>query len=322
MGIEEFQRLRYRFHQYGGMRLVRTYARMGMLGVVARSIWQTVRAGRPFKTFYPMVEREVDGILVRQYTPLLDQLCERYRTMETSAASSDKVWFCWMQGLENAPEIVKVCHRSLGHWLKDKEIVVITSENYLSYIDMPEDIRRKFERGIIPLVHYSDMIRLQLLLKYGGTWVDSTVLCTGDNFPKRVLDCDLFLFQHLVKGDRRFHGISNWFISARRQNKLLAILRDMLFQYWRDYDCVVEYFVFHLFFNMIAGRFPDEIAKMPRGGNRLPLLLGARLEADYDEEWWQKLVAACCFHKLKFRVGKRAEMNEGSYYNHVLGLGF
>ena len=105
----------------------------------------------------------------------------------------------------------------------------------------------KCKKGIIPYSHSTDLLRLELLIKFGGTWIDSTVLCTNDNYPKDMLDSELFLYHFQNSKKDEFTGISSWFISAYSNNKLLMILRDMLYQYWKDYDCLIDYFVLHKF---------------------------------------------------------------------------
>lgn len=59
----------------------------------------------------------------------------------------------------------------------------------------------------------------------------------------------MFMYQQLRKDEIRFCilGISNWFITSCKDNRILYILRDLLYQYWRDYNCVVHYYIFHLF---------------------------------------------------------------------------
>ena len=52
------------------------------------------------------------------------------------------VWFCWFQGLNNAPEIVKCCYNSV---LKNidtskEEIHIITYKNITDYINIPNVI--------------------------------------------------------------------------------------------------------------------------------------------------------------------------------------
>ena len=45
---------------------------------------------------------------------------------------------------------------------------------------------------IYEATHFSDLLRLELLIKYGGTWVDASVLIT--NYTKESFNKDLFFF--------------------------------------------------------------------------------------------------------------------------------
>ena len=49
------------------------------------------------------------------------------------------VYTAWWQGFENAPDSIKVCHRSLIKALQktDVKLVSITSENLNNYCDLP-----------------------------------------------------------------------------------------------------------------------------------------------------------------------------------------
>ena len=288
---------------------------------------------RTITAAYSKIQAKTIPHLRKQYEGLLQELIEKYRQEELPHEHSHKVWVCWLQGMEQAPEIVKVCHRSLQRHLTDREIVVVTQENINQYVTFPEHVERKFQQGKIPMAQYSDLLRIELLTRYGGTWVDATVLCTGDvaqngnsaqtahqgmvtQIPQKwqqCLDVDLFFFQHLKKGDEGFHGISNWFITASSNQKVLLILRDMLYQYWKDYDCLVAYFIFHIFFTMIAEQMPEEIKKIPKISNKFCLYLEHRLTDEYDESWMRELTARCCFHKLNGRLWKEAEGKEYTF---------
>ena len=90
-------------------------------------------------------------------------------------ANRGRVWFCWLQGLEQAPPLVKLCYEALRQKLPDREIVVIDAKNVFDYITLPEEIVEKWKRGIIGPAHFSDLIRLELLVRYGGYWIDATV---------------------------------------------------------------------------------------------------------------------------------------------------
>ena len=198
---------------------------------------------------------------------------------------------------------------------------------------------------------FSDLLRLELLIKYGGTWIDSTVLCTGvndekgslreksednltENLSNSKLDTDsklstlnsqlkhfmnapLFLFQYTKQGSITV-SISNWFISAHSNNEVLIVLRDMLYAYWKDYDCVLDYYIFHLFFAMISKEYPEPIAAMPYGQSQNSLVLLYHLDEEFNQKKWDKLTSNVCFHKLAFRIPKEIEANKDNYYNYIL----
>lgn len=74
------------------------------------------------------------------------------------------------------------------------------------------------------------------------------------------------MFQYTEQGSIPVN-ISNWFISACSNNEILMVLRDMLYAYWRDFNCTLDYYIFHLFFAIISKEYPEEIAAMPYGSS-------------------------------------------------------
>lgn len=311
--MSTISRLKKRFSQFGGLRLVGAYIRLGVFGEFLKQGIKALTGKCSINEAYARIERKVIPILQKQYRPLLEELAARYENAELTHEKKDVIWVCWLQGMENAPEIVKICNASLHRYIKGKEIIVITADNIGEYVTFPEHIQKKYEQGKIPMAQYSDMLRLELLTRYGGTWIDSTVLCTGDHFPKEVLDADLFFFQYLKEDAQGPQGISNWFITASSNQKTLLILRDMLYQYWKDYDCLVAYFAFHIFYAMIARQMPEEVASMPKVSNKYCFYLEHRLADKYDEQWLNELTARCCFHKLNGRLWNEAEGKEDTF---------
>lgn len=303
-------RLNKRFWQFGGWRLLIEYVKLGAIRSFVNEGWQVLRGKKRIPEAYSKIQENVIPHVKKKYARYLEELIRKYSKDELTHEHSRKVWVCWLQGMEQAPEIVKVCYESLKRHLKGREIIVITKNNINDYVTFPEHIQRKYEKGIIPMAQYSDLLRLELLTRYGGTWIDATVLCTGFDHTEStgsILDSELFLFQFLKKGETRFIGISNWFITASSNQNVLLILRDMLYQYWKDYDCVVAYFIFHIFFTMIAEKMPEEIQKIPRKSNKYCFYLEHRLSDPYDEVWMKELTKRCDFHKLNGRLWKDAK---------------
>lgn len=336
--------LKTRYTQLGGLRLVRQYAKMGLLWPAAKTVLRHPFSKQTYKQVYLDTVRKVELILVKEYRPVMKEIAERVSIASTSSVTarlehkrSKKIWLCWLQGLEYAPEVVKACYHSLIRHLggagrrstisptvlnEGYEIIIIDEKNWHEYIDLPDYIIRRREKKQIPSAHFSDLLRLELLIKYGGTWIDSTVLYTGeasDGLPLTAyLDADLFMFQYTRPGSSEWGGIGNWFISACTNNDVLMVLRDMLYAYWREHNVVLSYYLFHLFFDMLREVYPEQIEVMPYAFAPRSLALVHHWGEPFDEAKWKRLTERVSFHKLTYMPDKVPANVEGTYYEHIL----
>lgn len=314
----DFHKLKTRYRQFGGLRLVREYARIGALLPALKALWVCLIRRQSFKKIYPAVLGRVEPLLRKKYAPVLQEGKSRYAMPAARQQRSKRIWFCWLQGLEAAPPLVRACYESLRTHLADREIIVIDAQNWTQYADLPDDIVRKWERGRIPSALFSDLLRLQLLIRHGGTWIDSTVFCSGPEHTAPYLDADLFFFQYTPPGVAQTGSFSNWFITAIPEHSLLCILRDMLFAYWRDYDCTLDYYIFHLFLSMLSREFPETIAAMPYGYSVRSLVLLRHWDERFDPKRWQTLSSEVSFHKLSFRIPPQVLADQDNYCNRVV----
>lgn len=236
----------------------------------------------------------------------------------TRREHSDKVWVCWFQGYEMAPEIVKACINSIYKIMPEKEIIILTNENYEQYVDFPEYIKKKFQNGQIGMAHFSDLLRISLLAKWGGMWIDSTVLCTDRAFFEYVDKQPLFAFKQLNLGNQDEPPIiaSNWYISCETNNPIILLTRNLLYAYWKDYDYAINYFIFHLFFAMSCRRYEEEWNHVPTFNNNSPHTLMFELSNDCTSERWQQLMKMSGIHKLQ-RYDDYSNLKK-SNFNYIL----
>lgn len=232
---------------------------------------------------------------------------------------SNKVWVCWLQGMEQAPPLVKKCYASLQTHLKDREIILLTEENYRQYVRLPDFIEEKVRKGIIGPAHYTDLLRLELLLKHGGTWIDATVFCTGGEIPGYMLDSELFMFQNLKPGlDGHPTMVSNWFITACTDHPLLRLTQALLYEYWRNNNELVDYFIFHDFFQLAVETYPEEWNKVIPFSNSVPHILLLRLFACCDLPTLRAVAEMTPFHKLTYKFSESEAQLEGTYYKYLI----
>ncbi len=328
--MKDFDRLLVRFRQFGGWRLVFRYARMGVLGTVVVALVRCILSGRSPKDVYPSVTRKVDDVLTRRYRHIMDRYADSAGCPDQGSTMSGEVpkiiWSAWLQGIDRAPDMVKACLESQRRHLPGYDMRVLDMDNYRQWVDLPEDIVRKYSQGRIPPASFSDLLRLAVLKKYGGIWMDATVYCSGfgnghlaDRW-QRIMQGELTLFRYFRKGAAQPVGLSTWFVAAVPGQRNVAAVLDMLLAYWRDYDCLVDYYIIHLFMGLSLRRFPEVAARMPRENSFHSLLLGRALAKDYNAEKWDDLVAHVSIHKLNYRKAAEASKNQNGYYWHLLGL--
>lgn len=317
----DFHKLITRYKQFGGKRLILQYVKLGVMPVLMNGFFRCLYQRKSFKAIYSEALRKIEPFLIAKYDSIIQEFKKFNCSGELQHEHPKLIWWCWLQGFEEAPEIVAACYNSLKGNLPEYVIKIVDSENWKEYIELPDYIVKKWEKKQIPPALFSDLLRLQLLIEHGGTWIDSTVLCTGIEYTKEYLDADLFLFQYTRPGEVWSGNISNWFISAHSNNEVLMVLRDMLFAYWRDYNCTLDYYIFHLFFKLVAEKYPDKITAMPYGYSMNSLALLRHWGEKFNQERWDRLTSKVCFHKLAFRVNESVKNDNENYYNHILNIG-
>jgi len=229
------------------------------------------------------------------------------------------IWTIWLQGMDNAPSIVKKCYESMKRNIVDRQIIVITEKNYTDYIAFPDYIMDKYNKGIISKVHFADLLRIELLGVYGGTWLDGTVFCSGSQKNDYKLDSELFMFQNLKPGlDGHCRAVSSWMITSYSKNPIILLTRALLHNYWKNYNFAIDYFILHDFLQMSIEAYPNEWNKVVPFSNSTPHILLLKLFEDYDEKIWNALKVQTNFHKLSYKFDVVNTKYKRTYYDVII----
>lgn len=226
---------------------------------------------------------------------------------------ADTIWWCWLQGYDNAPEIVKRCYQSLSKL--DRKVIVLQEGNINEYIELPEYILDKYRRGGISKAHYSDLVRLELLTKLGGIWIDSTTLITGTDRIKPLLEQeDLFMFR--AGNVSEFIIFDNWFMMSKKKSMLLEATKEMLFAYWQKEDRAKHYFFMHLFMTMACKLFPEEYGNIPMFSNEPCHVLQHELFNKYTDKRWDQIKGMSDVHKLTYKADDSDP--QGTFWKYIM----
>jgi hypothetical protein len=244
----------------------------------------------------------------------IDAIGDRAATqIERTEDKSDTVFALWMQGIENAPPVVQACHRQLIR-CTSRPVVYLDAATLTKYVQLPSDI----DAMEIGMAHRSDLLRIELLATYGGTWLDATCL-VRDDFD----DClvDLLSASGFFAFAKRKATLSNWLLSVDRPgHHLVLMLREALHAYWRHFGRMKHYYGFHYLFEGLVELDPGT----RRVWEATPIIphhrahaLQRRKFAPYSEERFREYIDESFVQKLTYRYPtKRA--HEGTMLGHVL----
>ncbi len=304
------------FNKVGGKEILRQY---WQAHVLLYALVQTALQGfskKGLEIVRLSVNNRIIGKLRKKYRKSIAQFQAQY--VPQPQTRSNKVWVCWLQGIENAPELVQNCYRSLQENLTDREIILLTEENYRDYVTFPTHIQEKIDSGVITRTHFSDFLRLELLIRYGGTWIDATVYCSGGQIPGYMLDSDLFTFQMLKPGlDGHSTAISSWFMTGCTNHPILLLTRHLLYEYWEKHSKMCDYFLLHDFFQLALEAYPQEWGKVVPFSNSVPHILLLRLFEPYEETLWNAVKAQTPFHKLTYKFEPELSEHKETYYSEL-----
>lgn len=233
------------------------------------------------------------------------------------APAGKLIWSCWWQGEEEAPEIVKACWRSQRRDLGNgRKHIIITKDNYKDYIEIPDYVMDKFQNGSNKLAHLADFIRVCLLYKYGGVWLDSTVLLLKQ-LPDKCWELPVYTWRF-----DNTHFFSDtiwttWFLAGRQGNPLCQFVMEAFLYYFRNHEHVKYYLTIDYFISIcthLVDGVLEQFKQIPYN-NEKASVLGGHLQERYTEENFDRYCNGTILQKLS-----RHEMNydKDSIYAHIV----
>lgn len=226
-------------------------------------------------------------------------------TKEEKRAANYNIWIMWWQGEEKMPELVHKCYESIKK-NSSREVILITKNNYSDYVELSPVILDKVDRGIITLTNLSDYIRISLLEKYGGMWIDSTVFCSSP-IPEEVFSMKLFSI-HNPFYTGQYNPCGRWSGQVLGTNfrhlSWFNLWKQLWEEYWTKYDSLCDYFLIDLVLEMIYNH-DEETRKLVDAipyNNKRMFDLWNRIYEEYEENAYNEICKTTYFHKLNFKL--------------------
>jgi len=198
----------------------------------------------------------IERYLNEKYQPNINN----YDLKSKGYPADKKIWFCWLQGIDEAPKLVRDCLKSIESNIPDDyQINIIDDNNYHNYVVLNDYIIKKYNDGIISKAQFSDILRINLLSEYGGLWVDSTINIKNKNFIKNMVDGRCF---SLASENFQLPSISlgrwtGFFFFTSKNNPAVNYMKDYFNNYWKYENKLINYFLIDYIFSITYEKFEN-----------------------------------------------------------------
>lgn len=239
----------------------------------------------------------------KRYLPAAAAIKERKVVKDDN---NEKIFTIWLQGEENAPDLVKACFRSVRKNCK-QELVVLDEATLNQYITLPDIIWKKRSEGKIKNAHFADICRVELLYEHGGLWLDSTGFATAP-IPDWIIKEDFFVYMAGNKVGSPYSFMQNCFIRARKGAYLLDAWRAMILDYWIHENHSFDYFMHQLLFKTLVMNDPRAkkyFAEMPHiDQDPTHALWWAYADKPFNQKVFDEVTSGAFFQKTTYAQAK------------------
>lgn len=237
--------------------------------------------------------------------------------------NSKIIWTLWMQGYENAPELVKSTIDSIRKFaeLNNFQFILLEENTIEKYIVFPKLIKEKMDLGVIDYTKISDILRVSLLAKYGGTWVNATI------YMKEEFDSSLLLqnYYTIKTGGIEDYSpnISNnrwkgFFLSGN--SSLFSFTRDFFFEYYSRYDIAVDYLLIDYIFDMAYKydeKIKNQMLELEKSNPNL-FWLESHLGDKFDQKVWDNITETTKVFKTTYKLSGEIKSNKNNFYSKLI----
>ena len=235
------------------------------------------------------------------------------------------VWVCWWQGESDMPELIRVCIDSLRRNIPGDlcRLHLVTMDNVGEYLSFPQWIIDRFESGAITMTGLSDILRMGLLYRYGGMWIDSTYYVASP-IDRTLFEAE-FYTQKFDEGKWKADVVQGrWagnLIITKPGNVLCRFALNAFYMYWFKQEEAIDYYLIDYLIDAAYSNI-DEVRNLIdscKSSQPDCLELHKILDDPYDPAIYEKLTANTTFFKLyrKLSPAKETIIGKETFYGHI-----
>lgn len=235
------------------------------------------------------------------------------------------IWICWWTGIESAPLLVKQCVRSIQKSAGIHPVHIITKDNFCEYLEIPNYILEKVQNGNMCLANFSDYLRISLLEKYGGLWLDATIYVPRE-LPDSIFEYSLYTCKS--PGAKRYLANGRWTsycLGGWQNHSFFKIAKECFECYWIKEEVSIDYLLVDYIFDIIynANYFTKTCFDgIPINNMERNDFAGAMVRGECAKKISDIITDATLFYKLSWREKYPLETKDGeeSIYSYFLKM--
>ncbi|MGX5772919.1 capsular polysaccharide synthesis protein [Microbacterium trichothecenolyticum] len=168
-------------------------------------------------------------------------------------ASALNLYTFWNTPLEGAPPLVQACVGEMTRLHADlpTPLTVLDGRSARELVEIPDAVADALEKD--HPAHFSDFVRISVLDRLGGIWVDATCWAPAP-LPGAVAP---LLTAGALYPRWTHRQIGNWFIAAVPGTPLIRLQRLALAAWWDHGDGIPDYFLYHRIFEVLLDLVPE-----------------------------------------------------------------
>jgi hypothetical protein len=245
----------------------------------------------------------------------LDRIRALAATLDAPApAQGRRLFVYWGQDFAAAPPIVQRCLAEVRRHHAPDDLVLLTDANRDEWARVPDDVTSAIGDDRTKL---SDALRLELLWRHGGVWLDATCLPVADVLAETASRPGFFAFE------LRPRRPSSWLLSAPPGNPVVGLLCAAQRLYWTHFGGPRAYYAIHQLFEalvLLDEDFRREWRESPRPSADPPHALQRMWNQPYDDASVDHVLRRSWVHKLTYKYDA-AEAAPGTILDRLLTTG-
>lgn len=161
----------------------------------------------------------------------------------TLSSIPNVIWTFW-DG--DPPSLVKKCIKSWEKYNPECEIIILNKKNIEKYLPEVDFYKMKHVNDMIQ--RYSDYVRVWVLAKYGGIWLDGSVICQKSFDWVHVIQKEKnaeyigYYTESMTLPELKYKSpvLENWAFFCTPDSKFVKDWRDKMMEYMK-YDSFLEH---------------------------------------------------------------------------------